>query len=84
MADAQKDLELEARCEYWLGKINEKALRKEDDAIRHYNAVHRLAVVMRPKDITNTLWYKEALSSKESIQSRRKLEEEAAKDKADA
>ena len=55
VAFAQNDVELEARCEAWLGKIYEKALKKESKAIGHFSNVIRLAVTMRDgKDVTRT------------------------------
>ena len=33
IAFAQSDTELEARCEVWLGKIYDKALKKESKAV---------------------------------------------------
>ena len=47
VAFAQNDVELEARCEAWLGKIYEKALKKETKAMGHYSNVIRLAVTLR-------------------------------------
>ena len=84
VAFAQDDLELEARCEAWLGKIYNMALKKESKALSHFSNMIRLSVVMKPTDVTNTEWYKEAKKAKDAIQTRRQLEEEAAKDKADA
>ena len=85
VAFAQDDVELEARCEAWLGKIYEKALKKESKAVGHYSNVVRLAVTMRDgRDVTGSQWYKDAKAAKEAIQSRRQLEEEAAIDRADA
>ena len=52
--------------------------------MNHYSNVVRLAVAMKPKDVTNQVWYKDAKKARETIQQRRKLEEEASKDKADA
>lgn len=36
VAFVQDDLELEARCEAWIGKLYEKALKKESKAMTHY------------------------------------------------
>ena len=60
------------------------ALKKETKAMRHFSNVIRLAVVMKPKDVTKTAWYLESKQTKDTIQTRRQLEEEAAKDRADA
>ena len=55
VAFAQNDVELEARCEAWLGKIYEKALKKESKAIGHYSNVIRLAVTLRDgRDVTRS------------------------------
>ena len=55
VAFAQDDVELEARCEAWLGKIYEKALKKESKAVGHYSNVVRLAVTMRDgRDVTGS------------------------------
>ena len=55
VAFAQEDVELEARCEAWLGKIYEKALKKESKAVGHYSNVVRLAVTMRDgRDVTGS------------------------------
>ena len=67
VAFAQNDLELEARCEAWLGKIYDKALKKESKALSHYSNVVRLAVTMKPKDVTGTEWYREAKQAKDAI-----------------
>ena len=84
IAFAQDDLELEARCEAQLGKLYNMALKNENKAMRHYTNVIRLSSGMIQIRVQNTEWYKEAKKIKEAIQTRRQLEEEAAKDKADA
>ena len=43
----------------------------------------RLAQALRPRDVTRETWYRDAMKAKETIQNRRKQQEEAAKDKAD-
>ena len=78
IAFAEVDLEMEARCEAQLGMIFEKALKKEDKAMLHYNNMVRLEVAMRPKDITRTDWYKKAKKAKDTIAENRRLAEEAA------
>ena len=75
---------MEARCEAKLGKIYTVALKKEDKAVSHFINVVRLGMAMKPKDITTTKWYKEAKAAKDAITERRRLEEEAQRDKADA
>lgn len=67
IAFAQEDTELEARCESWLGKIYDKALKKETKAILHFNNVMRLAQALRPKDVTTTQWYRDAMKAKTEI-----------------
>lgn len=59
LAFEHQDLELEARCETMIGKIYDKAMRKESKAMGHYNNVIRLAESMRPRDITREPWFKE-------------------------
>ena len=60
VAFRHEDLELEARCEAWIGKIYEKALKNEDKAMGHFTNVIRLSVAMNPSYYANTAWYKEA------------------------
>ena len=60
------------------------ALKKENKAMSHFSNVIRLAVVMKPTDVTSSEWYKEALKSRDAIYTRRKLEEESFKNRADA
>ena len=59
------------------------ALKKEDKAVAHFINVLRLGMAMRPKDVTNLKWYKDAKAAKDAISERRRLQEEAARDKAD-
>ena len=84
VAFRHEDLELEARSEAWLGKIFDKALKKEEKAMGHFTNAIRLSVAMNPSYYANTAWYKEAKLAKETIQTRRQLAEEAQRDKADA
>jgi len=43
IAFEHQDLEMEARCEAEIGKIYNKALKKESKAMSHFNNVVRLA-----------------------------------------
>ena len=54
LAFEHEDLEMEAQCEAWLGKIYNKALKKESKAMSHFNNVVRLANTLRPRDVTQT------------------------------
>ena len=83
LAFEHQDLELEAKCEAWLGKIYEKALKKESKAMTHYNSVLRLANTLKPRDVTQEAWFKEAKASIDKIREQRRLAEEAAKEAAD-
>ncbi len=83
VAFEQNDIELEARCEAWLGKIYQKCLKKNEKAITHYNSVIRLANSLRPRDVTQTQWYRDAKTSLDSIREARRLDEEATQDKKD-
>ena len=67
IAFAHDDFELEARCEAQIGKIYNLALKKESKAMTHFNNVIRLAMALRPKDVTNTDWYREVQTTKEAI-----------------
>ena len=67
LAFEHQDLELEAKCEAWLGKIYEKALKKESKAMTHYNSVLRLANTLKPRDVTQEAWFKEAKASIDKI-----------------
>lgn len=84
MAFEHDDMELEARCEAWLGKLYNNSLKKESKAMTHFNNMIRLSNALKPKDITKESWFTAAQSELKAIQEKRQLEEEAAKDKADA
>ena len=84
IAFTQSDIELEARCEAELGYILHMGIKKESKAMVHYHNMARLAASRRPKDLTGEEWYKKAKKAMEEIQKKRKLDEEAARDKADA
>ena len=67
IAFTQNDFELEARCEAEIGKLYNLALKKESKAMTHFNNVVRLAMALRPKDVTNNAWYREVQTTKEAI-----------------
>lgn len=52
LAFEHEDLEMEAQCEAWLGKIYHEAIKKEQKAVNHFNNVVRLANSLRPRDVT--------------------------------
>lgn len=78
IAFEHQDLELEARCETWIGKIYDKALKKESKAMTHYNNVIRLAESLKPRDVSREPWFKEAKLRLTTIRDKRRLDEEAA------
>ena len=49
----------------------------------HYNNIVRLANSLRPRDVTREPWFVEAKKALDSIREKRRLDEEASKDKAD-
>ena len=83
IAFAESDIELEARCESWIGKIYHKALKKDAKAMSHFNSVIRLANSLRPRDVTQEEWYKFSKETLDAVREKRRLEEEAAQDRAD-
>ena len=84
IAFAQDDIELEARSEAELGYILHKGLKQESKAMVHYHNMVRLVSARKPKDLTDEPWFKKGKEAMNGIQEKRRLEEEAAKDKADA
>lgn len=78
LAFEHDDTEMEAQCEAWIGKIYHKALKKEPKAMTHFNNVVRLANSLRPKDVTQTEWYRDSKQALDAIREKRRLAEEAA------
>ena len=77
IAFEHNDIELEAKCEAWLGKIYAKCLKKDSKAMTHYNNVVRLANSLKPRDVTKTQWYKDSKTGLDKIREAREREEEA-------
>ena len=50
----------------------------------HYHNMVRLVSARKPKDLTDEPWFKKGKEAMNGIQEKRRLEEEAAKEKADA
>ena len=76
LAFEHEDIEMEAKCEAWIGKIFHKALRKETKALSHLNSVVRLANCLRPRDVSQTEWYRESKQALDEIREKRRLNEE--------
>lgn len=49
----------------------------------HFNNVVRLANTLRPRDVTQEVWYRDSKRNLDSIREKRRLAEEANKDRAD-
>ena len=49
----------------------------------HFNNVVRLANSLRPRDVTQTDWYRDSKRTLDAIREKRRLAEEAEKDRAD-
>ena len=57
---------------------------KESKAMSHYNSVMRLAISLKPRDISQEPWFKLAKTNLEAIREKRRLDEEATQDRQDA
>lgn len=69
---------MEARCEAMIGKIYNKALRKESKAMTHYKNVVRLCESLRPRNLTQESWYRETKIAADAINEKRSRETETA------
>ena len=75
LAFEHEDIEMEAQCEAWIGKIYHKVLKKESKAMSHFNCVVRLSNSLRPRDVTQTEWYRESKQALDAIREKRLLSE---------
>ena len=57
LAYEYEDVEMEARCEAWIGKINNQAFKKESKAVSNFTNVVRLANCLKPRDVTGEPWF---------------------------
>ena len=57
---------------------------KESKAMSHYNSVMRLAISLKPRDVSQEPWFKLAKTNLEAIREKRRLDEEATQDRQDA
>ena len=57
---------------------------KESKAMSHYNSVMRLAICLKPRDVSQEPWFKLAKTNLEAIREKRRLDEEATQDRQDA
>lgn len=78
-----QDIEMEAKCEAMIGKIYDKALRKDSKAMTHYKNVVRLCESLRPRNLTQEPWYRETKRAADAIEEKRSRETEAAQNEAD-
>ena len=64
----EKDLETEALCSFYLGKIFYRALKMSEKAKMHYNDCIRILETLKPRIFTHNSWHQLMMKHMDEIQ----------------